>query len=795
MGAEPLAAVCELAFAVAKEGVDATPPVDPPAPMRSYLYIAPLPVRAFAVTERVLDENADFRGRVAARATEAEVGRAGLLWLQRTEGWEIEYASLVGATAPTLVSSPFGGADVAVPPPPPPPPPESEVAPVQDIPPLPDPPGGQWPSASQPSPPATAVPANGDAVDPFAPGEIGMPNIEQSDVIPNDPIPNDPIPTEGQPAEPSVSDPPMSEVPMSEVAEPAVAEPAVAEPVAVSPILGDSTLEDELGGLRDLVDRLADERRNVRDSVQNLEVEVQNRRAESHKMTTQLQTIQGNLDLARVAEVGLRDERDQALARVVELEAEQDRLVATKDDATGKLESVEAERDVALGQSASLREERDALEGTRLALEVERNAFGAERDNLRTEQQSLLADNKSYERRLDVAEQARIDLEAQLNDVSSKWQALAVDVERSRAQRAALADQIVQLADEQAVSVSRQHSLFGDLAAQLGQVQAERDSLAERLDLAKQHLQSTKSAADAARQSVVDHLTEAEAAINESDGAIESIDSALSAVGGSVSQLEAVEPLTITPPPADDEAITGEQDLGDLVDFGTDQPDADDPETDQPGSDESSPSGQSAAEAGVLDAFLAGNSGPEAKDESLDAALGSYGMGAEDLSALGSAPDMTASADEGRPLISIPDDIEGDDLAVAKHVAATNDVVILIDGDAAAEMGWAQKSVADRRGFLVQYLDEITASAGAAADVVFDSSVGSAAELPMPKAVRVRISDDTVPRTEFFPQIIEGYPQEWPIAVVTDDPELSAAVASHRVTVLTNLQLLDLFES
>ena len=128
MGAEPLAAVCELAFAVAKEGVDAAPPIEPPAAMRSYLYVSQLPVRAFTVTERTLDEDDSFRHRVAVRATEQSVGRAGFLFLHRPQGWESEYVSLVG-TSPRSVSSALSSTapsstaprwEAPTPPPPPP---------------------------------------------------------------------------------------------------------------------------------------------------------------------------------------------------------------------------------------------------------------------------------------------------------------------------------------------------------------------------------------------------------------------------------------------------------------------------------------------------------------------------------------------------------------------------------------------------------------------------------------------------------------------------------------------------
>ena len=90
MEAEPLAAACELAFAVAREGEKAVPPIEPPAAMRNYLYVAQLPRRAMTVAQRAIEEDPTFRRRVAAEATEQAVGRAGYLWLTRPQGWDSE---------------------------------------------------------------------------------------------------------------------------------------------------------------------------------------------------------------------------------------------------------------------------------------------------------------------------------------------------------------------------------------------------------------------------------------------------------------------------------------------------------------------------------------------------------------------------------------------------------------------------------------------------------------------------------------------------------------------------------
>ncbi len=131
MASEPLVQACEVAFEVARRGWEANPPVEPPAPMRSFIYLPQLPRRAMTVAQRVMDEDPEFRSRVAAAATEVRVGRAGYLWLHRPPGWEATFGMLTGGSptvapplpvAPTTVGAGVGvGAGSHAPPPPPPP--------------------------------------------------------------------------------------------------------------------------------------------------------------------------------------------------------------------------------------------------------------------------------------------------------------------------------------------------------------------------------------------------------------------------------------------------------------------------------------------------------------------------------------------------------------------------------------------------------------------------------------------------------------------------------------------------
>jgi predicted RNA-binding protein with PIN domain len=80
----------EAAVAVAREGEDDTPVVPAPPGLRPFVRFSKLPTPAVVAARRAVDGDEEFRERVAAAVTEAEVGRAGWLWLTRPEGWESE---------------------------------------------------------------------------------------------------------------------------------------------------------------------------------------------------------------------------------------------------------------------------------------------------------------------------------------------------------------------------------------------------------------------------------------------------------------------------------------------------------------------------------------------------------------------------------------------------------------------------------------------------------------------------------------------------------------------------------
>lgn len=87
----------ELAWAVAKVGSEARPVVAPPGRLRPLLRFAKLTDRALSTLRQVVEEDEEFRARVAAAADEAVLGRAPWLWLVRPDGWQPDLGALVDA--------------------------------------------------------------------------------------------------------------------------------------------------------------------------------------------------------------------------------------------------------------------------------------------------------------------------------------------------------------------------------------------------------------------------------------------------------------------------------------------------------------------------------------------------------------------------------------------------------------------------------------------------------------------------------------------------------------------------
>lgn len=96
---QAIAAALELAVLVARMSAQVRPPLPVPKGLRPVVRFAKLPPSARAGVRKVIDEDDDFRGRVAVGADEAGLPRPAWLFLRRPEGWEVELAELVRGAA------------------------------------------------------------------------------------------------------------------------------------------------------------------------------------------------------------------------------------------------------------------------------------------------------------------------------------------------------------------------------------------------------------------------------------------------------------------------------------------------------------------------------------------------------------------------------------------------------------------------------------------------------------------------------------------------------------------------
>lgn len=89
----------EAAVRVARFGEEDTPVVPAPVALRPFLNFAKLSTSAVSAARRAVDNDENFRARVAEDVSEREVGRAGWLWLTRPDGWQEELDALASGVA------------------------------------------------------------------------------------------------------------------------------------------------------------------------------------------------------------------------------------------------------------------------------------------------------------------------------------------------------------------------------------------------------------------------------------------------------------------------------------------------------------------------------------------------------------------------------------------------------------------------------------------------------------------------------------------------------------------------
>jgi predicted RNA-binding protein with PIN domain len=94
----------ELAFLVAVFGSRQKLPV--PEGLMPFVKSQKMPPAAMGVVRLAVEHDDSFRQRIAVAADEAAVGRAGVLWLRRPEGWSAELVRVVAGDVPAPAVAP-----------------------------------------------------------------------------------------------------------------------------------------------------------------------------------------------------------------------------------------------------------------------------------------------------------------------------------------------------------------------------------------------------------------------------------------------------------------------------------------------------------------------------------------------------------------------------------------------------------------------------------------------------------------------------------------------------------------
>jgi predicted RNA-binding protein with PIN domain len=95
----------ELALDVARKAKMAKPSVPAPARLDPMLKFAKVPNKAKDAVLEVLDTDADFRARVSLVADERSVGRVGMAFLERPEGWKAFVDQMIDAANEPVIES------------------------------------------------------------------------------------------------------------------------------------------------------------------------------------------------------------------------------------------------------------------------------------------------------------------------------------------------------------------------------------------------------------------------------------------------------------------------------------------------------------------------------------------------------------------------------------------------------------------------------------------------------------------------------------------------------------------
>lgn len=155
--------------------------------------------------------------------------------------------------------------------------------------------------------------------------------------------------------------------------------------------------------------------------------------------------------------------------------------------------------------------------------------------------------------------------------------------------------------------------------------------------------------------------------------------------------------------------------------------------------------------------------------------------------------DETVPTPVTRVAPSLPGGVVADTVEGARWLVGLDGVVLLVDGYNVAKAAWPEEDLEPQRTHLVRALDALTIRTGAAVEIVFDGP-----DDPAPTArhgtrsVGVRFSGGAL-ADDVVVDLIDAYPPDRPVVVVSSDREVRDAARTKAATVIGADTLIALF--
>jgi len=153
---------------------------------------------------------------------------------------------------------------------------------------------------------------------------------------------------------------------------------------------------------------------------------------------------------------------------------------------------------------------------------------------------------------------------------------------------------------------------------------------------------------------------------------------------------------------------------------------------------------------------------------------------------------MTLRLRQAEPAVYLPPSIVIGGSS-AESLVQLPKVILLIDGDEVADVGWPRYPMPVRRKSLVDNVAQLCSDTGASAQIVFDGSVSPRCpHSRRDQSVEVRLVAENVEPAAALSELVARHSSNRPLVVVSPDPKF-AHEDDHRARPLPVVEFLDLF--